>query len=127
MALLLDTHAFVWWLEGERKLSVRARRAIEEAEHVLVSAATAWEIATKHRLGKLTSVGGIVNDIAGVIAAQTFETLDVTVLHAQRAGLLHIKHKDPFDRLLIAQARSESLTLVSNEKLFDTFGVDRLW
>jgi len=126
MALLLDTHAFIWWLEGLSKLPKSAREAIMEQE-VFVSAASAWEIATKYRLGKLPSVESIVNDIAGAIASQKFQQLAVSVIHGQRAGLLPGTHRDPFDRMLIAQARSEDLTLVSNEKIFDTYGVDRLW
>lgn len=128
MALLLDTHAFLWWLAGDLKLSRRARAAITRAEEeVLVSAASAWEIATKFRLGKLPGAAVIVNDIAGAIASQSFTTLSVTVVHAQRAGLLAGDHRDPFDRMLIAQARSEDLTLISNEKVFDAFGVTRVW
>lgn len=128
MTLLLDTHAFVWWLAGDSKLSKRARAAIQAPDHeVLVSAASAWEIATKHRLGKLPGVTAFVNDIAAAIASQAFTALAVTVVHAQRAGALAVAHRDPFDRMLIAQARSEDLVLVSNEKLFDAFGVTRLW
>ena len=93
----------------------------------MVSAASAWEIAAKHRIGKLPGVREIVNDIAGAIASQSFTPLSVTVLHAQRAGTLVGDHRDPFDRMLIAQARSDDLSLVSNEALFDAFGVTRLW
>jgi PIN domain nuclease of toxin-antitoxin system len=128
VALLLDTHAFLWWLAGDRKLSRRARGAIADPEEdVIVSAASAWEITTKYRLGKLPGASAIVNDLAGAIASQSFTPLSVTVVHAQRAGMLLGDHRDPFDRMLIAQARSEDLTLVSNEKLFDAFGVTRLW
>jgi PIN domain nuclease of toxin-antitoxin system len=127
MALLLDTHAFVWWLEGAKRLSPRARRAIQDTDDVFVSAATAWELATKHRLGKLPGVSAIIHDLAGAIAAQTFQALAITVVHAQRAGQLLGEHRDPFDRMLIAQARSEDLILVSNERLFDAFGVERIW
>jgi len=126
--LLLDTHAFLWWLAGDRKLSRRARSAIENPDlDVHVSAASVWEITTKYRLGKLPGASAIVNDMAGAIASQAFTPLSVTVLHAQRAGLLIGDHRDPFDRMLIAQARSDDLTLVSNEQLFDAFGVTRLW
>jgi PIN domain nuclease of toxin-antitoxin system len=128
VALLLDTHAFLWWLAGERKLSRRARAAIEAPdEEVFVSAASAWEIATKHRIGKLPGVAAIVQDLSGVIASQAFASLPISVVHAQRAGLLAGAHRDPFDRMLIAQARSEDLVLVSNERIFDAFGVTRLW
>lgn len=128
MALLLDTHAFLWWLAGDRRLSRKAKTAIADPEHrVLVSAASAWEIATKHRLGKLPGVAAIVDDIAGAIASQEFEPLAVTIVHAQRAGALPGEHRDPFDRMLIAQAHAEALTLVSNEEPFDRYGVTRLW
>jgi PIN domain nuclease of toxin-antitoxin system len=128
VALLLDTHAFLWWLAGDRKLSRRARAAIADPdEEVIVSAVSAWEIATKYRIGKLPSASVIVNDIVGAIASQSFTPLSVTAVHAQRAGMLIGDHRDPFDRMLIAQARSEDLILVTNEELFDTFGVTRLW
>jgi len=128
MALLLDTHAFLWWLAGDQKLPRRARTAIAAPDaEVMVSAVSAWEITTKYRLGKLPGASSIVNDITAAIASQSFTSLPVTVVHAQRAGLLIGEHRDPFDRMLIAQARSEDLILVSNEKLFDAFGVERLW
>lgn len=128
MRLLLDTHAFLWWLAGNRRLSARARREIAEPEAtVYVSAASAWEIATKYRLGGLPGAKPIVDDIAGAMHAQSFSELAVTVVHAQRAGLLAGAHRDPFDRMLVAQAQSEGLTLVSNEALFDRYGVSRLW
>ena len=128
MALLLDTHAFLWWLAGDRKLPRRVRDAIADPdEEVIVSAVSAWEITTKYRIGKLPGASAIVNDIAGEIASQSFTALPITVVHAQRAGLLVGDHRDPFDRMLIAQARSEDLILVSNEELFDAFGVTRLW
>ncbi|HET7505896.1 MAG TPA: type II toxin-antitoxin system VapC family toxin [Kofleriaceae bacterium] len=128
MALLLDTHAFLWWLAGDRKLPRRAREAIANPdEEVIVSAVSAWEITTKYRLGKLPGARAIANDIAGAIASQSFTALPVTVVHAQRAGALVGDHRDPFDRMLIAQARSDDLILVSNEELFDAFGVSRLW
>lgn len=128
MALLLDTHTFLWWLAGDQKLPRRARAAIGDADEIVfVSAASAWEIATKYRLGKLPGASVIAHDIAGAIASQSFMPLPVTVVHAQRAGTLLGDHRDPFDRMLIAQARSDDLILVSNEKIFDAFGVTRLW
>jgi PIN domain nuclease of toxin-antitoxin system len=126
--LLLDTHAFVWWLAGDAKLSKRAQRAIADPDaEVFVSAASAWEISTKHRLGKLPGVSAFVHDISAAIASQAFAGLSVSVVHAQRAGALASDHRDPFDRMLIAQAMSEDMILVSNERIFDGFGVTRLW
>ena len=127
MRLLLDTHAFLWWLAGSRRLSANARAAIEDdANDVLVSAATAWEIATKHRLGKLPQAGLVAQDVPGAIAGQGFAELAITVDDAQRAGQLPGPLRDPFDRMLIAQAVVHGLALVSIETVFDGYGVRRL-
>jgi len=126
--LLLDTHAFVWWIAGNAALSTAAHAAIDDpANAVLVSAASAWEIATKHRIGKLSSAAELAADIAGAIAAQGFTELPITIRHAQLAGTLPGPHRDPFDRMLMAQSILEGATLVSNEALFDAHGVNRLW
>jgi len=127
--LLLDTHAFLWWVFADRKLSRAARTAIEDdAENdIFVSAASAWEIAIKYRIGKLPDARIVADDIAAAIVAEGFNQLSVSVRHAQRAGSLNDHHRDPFDRMLIAQALTEDLTLVSNEKAFDAYAVPRLW
>ena len=128
MRLLLDTHTLIWWLEGSRRLSMPARQAIANAENdVLVSAASAWEIATKYRLGKLPSVAALALDVPGAIASQGFAELPITVPDAVRAGALPVLHRDPFDRMLIAQAQARDLVLVSNEARFDAYGLRRLW
>ena len=128
MQLLLDTHAFFWWFSGSSRLSPPARQAIEDdSNDVLVSAASAWEIATKYRLGKLPSAAALAVDIRGAIARQNFQELPITVEHAERAGSLPGPHRDPFDRMLIAQALTRNLVSVSNESLFDRYGVRRLW
>ena len=128
MRLLLDTHAFIWWTAGSERLSQPARRAIEdEANDILVSAASAWEIATKHRLGRVPSAAALALDIAGAIAGQDFEGLPITLEDAVQAGALSGAHSDPFDRMLIAQAIAHNLVLISNESLFDPYGVRRLW
>lgn len=128
MALLLDTHAFIWWLVGSVKLPTQVRDAVAlEDTEILVSAASAWEIATKHTLGKLPEADAWADDISGTISRQGFSTLDISMKHAEVAGRLPLHHRDPFDRMLIAQGLSEGLTLVSNESLFDQYGVTRLW
>ena len=128
MRLLLDTHALLWWLAGSERLSLYAREAIaSEANEKLVSAASAWEIATKHRLGKLTLADEFVDDISAAIQGEGFRELTITVNDAARAGSLPGSHRDPFDRMLIAQAMSRDLTLISIESLFDEYGVRRLW
>ena len=105
-----------------------SRRAIgDQSNDVLISAASAWEIATKYRLGKLPEAADIALDPAGAIADQGFEELPITVDDASRAGALPEFHRDPFDRMLIAQALARNIPLVSNEPLFDRYGVRRLW
>jgi PIN domain nuclease of toxin-antitoxin system len=126
--LLLDTHAFLWWLAGDERLSASARDAVsEELDPIFVSAASIWEISTKHRLGKLPGASVIVGDLARVIESQGFVGLPITILHGQVAGALPGPHRDPFDRMLIAQAMLDDLVLVSNEQAFVAYGVGRLW
>ena len=126
--ILLDTHAFLWWLTDSSRLSEAVRRNIfDPSNDKLISAASAWEITTKHRLGKLPGADPIASDIAGAIAAQGFEELPVFVADAARAGALPGPNRDPFDRMLIAQALSRNLALISNESIFDRYGIRRLW
>lgn len=128
MRLLLDTHALIWWLAGDEAISPRARDAIaDEANSVAVSAASAMEVATKFRIGKLPGAALLAHDFEAIIAGQGFAELPITVHHARLAGEMAIAHKDPFDRFLIAQSQAESMVLVSNEALFDGFAVQRLW
>jgi PIN domain nuclease of toxin-antitoxin system len=128
LRLLLDTHALIWWLAGDARLPGQARDTIDDHRpRVFVSAASAWEIATKVRLGKLPGAAAIVTDIPSVILAEGFKPLAVTVEHGQRAGGLPGPLQDPFDRMLIAQAMLENLHLVSIERTFDSYGVLRLW
>jgi len=128
MKLLLDTHALIWWLAGDDALSPKAQGAIaNEANAVIVSAASAMEVATKHRIGKLDGAARLAHDFEAIVATQGFVELAISVSHARLAGQMNIAHKDPFDRLLIAQALAEDMVLVSNEALFDGFAVQRLW
>jgi PIN domain nuclease of toxin-antitoxin system len=128
LRLLLDTHALIWWLAGDEALSRRAREAIaDEVNEIAVSAASAMEIATKFRIGKLPGAALLARSFEEIIAEQGFAELPISVHHARLAGEMNIAHKDPFDRLLIAQAQVEDMVLVSNEALFDGFAVKRLW
>ncbi|MGO4670678.1 type II toxin-antitoxin system VapC family toxin [Bosea sp. 2RAB26] len=128
MRLLLDTHALIWWLAGDEALSPRAREATgDEGNSTAVSAASAMEVATKFRIGKCPGAALLAQDFEAIIADQGFAERAVTVRHALLAGEMNIAHKDPFDRLLIAQAQSEDMVLISNEALFDSFAVKRLW
>jgi len=116
--LLLDTHVLIWWDEG-RKLGLEARRAIAEAEAVYVSAASAWEVAIKIGLGRLRPRRTIEE------AAQEsgFLELPVTFRHAEHVAFLPTHHRDPFDRLLIAQAELEELALVTRDPVFGQYRV----
>jgi len=126
--LLLDTHAFLWWLAGDPQLSAPAKAAIaDEANEIFVSAVSAWEIATKFRLGKLPDAQAVAANIAAIIADQGFAELPITVPHGQLAGSLPSGHKDPFDRMLIAQSILDRTPLISIEPVFDQYGVQRIW
>ncbi len=128
MRLLLDTHALLWWLSDDPGLPASARKVIARGSNtVLVSAASAWEIATKVRLGKLPDAADLVADFGGYLVREHFESLSVSAEHAVRAGLLPGPHKDPFDRMLVAQAQAENVPIVSNDVAFDTYRVRRLW
>ena len=128
MNLLLDTHAILWWFAGSRLLTPAAREAIaDRTNQKLVSAASAWEIATKHRIGRLSGAAELALNIPAHLARQGFVELAVTVEDGARAGALPGPHRDPFDRMLIAQALGDNLVVVSNEIVFDRYGVRRLW
>jgi len=127
LKLLLDTHTLLWWATLDRRLSAKAKRSIaDDKTDVFVSAASAWEIATKARISKLEwpAAAGTIN---AYVLGQRFRPLPISLEHAERAGQLQIANRDPFDRMLIAQAQTEDLWLVSNEKVFDSAGVRRLW
>ena len=128
MNYLLDTHAYLWWLSGDKRLPKTVRLKISNnKDDVCVSAASIWEIATKYRIGKLPSAKGIISDIVRFIPLQGFKPLSISVEDSLRAGLLTSNHRDPFDRMLIAQAQNRNLVLVSNEKYFQQFDVRLLW
>jgi PIN domain nuclease of toxin-antitoxin system len=121
LKLLLDTHALIWWDNGELPAAVQKR--IQEAEEVYVSAITAWEIAIKSALGKIVARG----TVADAIADYGFTELPITVSHAEAVRELPPHHRDPFDRLLIVQARMESLTLISRDPALRLYGAPVVW
>ena len=126
--VLLDTHAFVWWLADSTRLSAPALETIADGENsIAVSAASAWEIATKYRLGKVAEGKVAAFNVASSIASQGFEELSISVVDAERAGQLPGPHRDPFDRMLIAQALAHDMIVVSSDTAFDQYGVKRLW
>ncbi len=128
MRLLLDTHALIWFALGSAKMSADARRAVESLDNeVLVSAASAWELTTKVRIGKLPAAAKFAVEFREKVRGLGFHELSISVEHGQRAGLLPGAHKDPFDRILIAQAIAEDMPIVSNEVLFDEYCVRRIW
>ena len=128
MRVLLDTHALLWWLSDDASLPGSARKIIAlPGNSVLVSAASAWEIATKVRIGKLPGATDLASDFAAHLDQEGFEVLPISLEHALRAGLLPGPHRDPFDRMLIAQAQSENIPLVSNDAVFDNYKIRRIW
>ena len=128
MKALLDTHALVWWWTDNRRLPRAARAMIAEPDNeVLVSAATAWEIATKNRLGKWPEVERLVTDFESLLLQSRFVGLPVSIAHARLAGTLTGQHRDPFDRMLIAQARLESAVLVTGDAIFRRYRVPVVW
>ena len=118
MRLLLDTHTFLWWLTENVTLDFQARRAIEQASNsVFVSAASFWEISIKQALGKIT----LEADLVESLQLNRFQPLAITPIHALAAGSLPLHHKDPFDRMLIAQAREEGLVIITRDPVFKLY------
>jgi PIN domain nuclease of toxin-antitoxin system len=123
VSLLLDTHIVLWWLAGDPALPTQAADVIGEGStRAVVSAATAWEIAIKKVSGRLEAP----DDLLDALEANDFDVLSITAAHALRAGSLPPHHSDPFDRMLIAQAQMESLTLVSIDRRFGHYDVELL-
>jgi PIN domain nuclease of toxin-antitoxin system len=128
LRLLLDTHAFLWFVLNDSQLSAAARAAISDPNNdVFVSPATFWEVAIKVSIGKYVLAGPLEDFFQRGIKDNDFEILPIEVRHAAQVAALPFHHKDPFDRLLIAQALVEGLTLASKEAAFVAYGVKRLW
>jgi len=118
--LLLDTHALLWWLADDAGLSRAARASIGDPNHIVyVSAVTAWEISIKRALGKLDAP----SDLAAAVSASGFQELPITIAHAMAAGQLPNMHSDPFDRMLVAQAMLENLTLVTRDERIASYQI----
>ncbi|MBA2321101.1 MAG: type II toxin-antitoxin system VapC family toxin [Deltaproteobacteria bacterium] len=127
MRVLLDTHVLLWWLLGDDRLSGARRDALANPDtEVWVSAASGWEIATKHRIGKLGLAPRVVHDLPQILAEQHFRVLEISLAHALRAGSLPGAHRDPFDRMLAAQSVLENLPIVSADDALDALGAERL-
>ena len=127
MSLLLDTHVFLWWVSGNPRLPASVIAAIEAEADVVVSAVTCYEITLKHALGRLPGADILVRNVAGVVALSGFRALAIGLDHAEAAGRLPLVHRDPFDRILAAQALVEAMALVSADTALDALGVTRVW
>lgn len=128
MTLLLDTHTFLWFCQGDANLSSVAKAHIEDPNNrKLLSLASCWEIAIKAGLKKLTLGESSATYIPSALQRTGFELLPITVEHATRVETLPNHHKDPFDRLLVAQAMVENLPVVGNDPHFDLYSIKRLW
>ncbi len=128
MKLLLDTHALLWWFTDDPRLSVKARGAVADDKiSIFVSAASAWEIATKQRIGKLEQMPGVVDRFSELVAADGFIHLPMTHVHSLRAGSYSMQHRDPFDRMLAAQSELEMLPLVTLDPAFSAFDCRTFW
>jgi PIN domain nuclease of toxin-antitoxin system len=126
--ILLDSHTLFWFIDGNSRLSDAARGAIEAIDcTVCVSAVTAWEIASKFRLGKWPRAQALANDLPGIMSTHGFEPLPLSLEHARHAGVLRGPHRDPFDRMLAAQAEIEDIPLVTADPAFRQFKVRILW
>lgn len=128
MRVLLDTHALLWWLFDDPSLPERARKIIRDPENdVLVSSASAWEISTKYRLGRLPQAEEAVRDLPRLLRRSRMQTLSITLEHALAAGALPGPHRDPFDRMLIAQSRLEKLPVVTSDPIFKRYKARVIW
>jgi PIN domain nuclease of toxin-antitoxin system len=128
MRILFDSHALVWFLAGDARFSRRARSAAKEEDAaVCVSAVTAWEVTNKVRIGKWPEAAALAESFLETIARHGFEPLPITLEHARLAGSLRGPHRDPFDRMLAAQAQVEGIPLVTADPVFHGLGVRVLW
>lgn len=124
----MDTHVFLWWTTDDRRLSSRARMALEDGtDEIFFSAVSAWEIAIKARLGHIDFVGDVEQEIPEHIAFNAFRILPVEVRHGLRVARLPLLHRDPFDRLLVAQAQIESLSILTNDPAISRYDVQAVW
>ncbi len=127
MKVLLDTHVVVWWLEGATRLSRRAATILANLDNIiLISAAVGWELAIKVSTGKMKPQSILV-DLDGILKREMFSELPITLEMAVRAGLLPPHHRDPFDRMLVAQAQSLNVPILSADAVLDQYQIKRLW
>jgi PIN domain nuclease of toxin-antitoxin system len=127
MRLLLDTHAFLWFIDDSPRLSTRAKTLLESDAELLLSAASLWEIAIKVSLGKLTLAQSFDTFLPEQLTKNAVEVLPISLAHLAAVAALPFRHRDPFDRLLIAQASVERAPVVSADAAFDAYAVQRIW
>lgn len=128
MKALLDTHALLWWLTDDDRLSAQALAVIKNPRNtVWVSPASGWELATKLRLGKLPGAERVLPKLPALVEEARLRVLPITLVHALRAGLLDHKHRDPFDRMLVAQATLEHMVLVTSDPACNALGAETIW
>ena len=128
MRAILDTHTLLWWILDSPALTPVAAALIADSNNsMVVSATSAWELAIKFRLGKLPEAADLVTNFPNEMEHEEFQLLSISAEHGIRAGLLSGPHKDPFDRMLIAQCQAENIPIISNDLIFERYGVRRLW
>lgn len=127
MKILIDTHALIWWLHEPENLPKKARKILSDVQTtVLVSAAVAWEIAIKANIGKLRPLE-LALDLSHRVAEEGFFEEPITIEHSVRAGFLPLHHRDPFDRLLVAQAQALNIPILSGDETLRRYDVKRIW
>lgn len=128
MNYLLDTHTLIWWLQDDKRLSKRAKSLIANIDNqIVVSSASFWEISTKHHIGKLPDLDAVIEYLLPLVRKEGFQELSISSEHAFEAGRLNNKHRDPFDRVLAAQAIQEGLSLITKDSAFQSFDVLVEW
>jgi PIN domain nuclease of toxin-antitoxin system len=128
MRVLLDTHSFLWWITDDPRLSPRAREIMSGGEnHLFLSSASAWEIAIKARLGRLTIPEPIATFVTAQLTENAIEGLPIDLSHALHVHLLPDHHRDPFDRMLVTQSQLENLPILTGDPLIARYGVETIW
>jgi PIN domain nuclease of toxin-antitoxin system len=127
MKYILDTHVFIWYATGDKRLTPRSRSIIESSDEMFVSIASIWEMAIKVNIGRLDFKKPFQKIIENQIIINKYKLLSISLQHLFKLSQLELHHRDPFDRLLVSQALTEKIPVVSVDEIFDKYGVDRIW